>query len=97
MYDNEVYVLCDLWSQAMYEDSDYGTDVLGVFETKEKAEEARKLVYTRTKELDETFKADEDDKYSYEVNELNKYGDEVRVLHTLRISCDVPNRLGLIN
>ena len=93
-----VYVLCDSWFRGMYEDSNSDTYILGVFESKELAEEAREKMYNRTKESEPSFEyePDEETKYSYNINEFNRNGNKVNVSHRLMIYCYQLNQLALI-
>ena len=92
----EMYVLLDSWGHGEYEDYESDSDVLGVFETKELAEEARKHVYDRTKELEPSFEADEEEEYSYSITELDRHGYEVDASHTLQILRYQLNQLALM-
>lgn len=101
----KVYVLCDSWFYEMYGNSDSDTYILGVFESKELAEEAREKMYNRTKELEPSFEAveysrsetDESEGHSYEINEfVGSSGFYANVAHSLIIYCYSLNQLVLM-
>ena len=93
----KVYVLCDSWFYGMLVYSNSDTYILGVFESKELAEEAREKMYNRTKESEPSFEAveyssetDKSEGHSYEIDEfVGSSGFYANVTHSLIIYCSL--------